>query len=43
MKGEKWRLTEQHKMKAELQAQAAQVNVAASYLPSSSLSLSHFH
>ncbi len=42
-KGEKWHLTEQHKMKAELQAQAAQVNVAVSYLPSAGLSLSHFH
>jgi len=42
-KGEKRHLTEQHKMKAELQAHAVQVNVAASYLPSASLSLSHFH
>jgi len=41
-KGEKRHLTEQHKTKAELQAQPAQVNVAASYLPSSGLSLNHF-
>ncbi len=43
MKGEKWHLMEQYKTKAEMQAKSAQVNVAASYLPSAGLSLSHFH